>query len=118
MHDAAVANEQAGRHFLKVHDLYWAKHYLTTAKALYADWNATAKVNDMEAEFGDLVASKEPTKRFMTMSNTSSQKRNFSLQGRSRDEIVAAVEAERSDNRLVMEPSDSFDQLLPPLLQT
>jgi hypothetical protein len=43
LQDAALANELCGEFFLKGEDLFWAKHYLTSAYNLYCDWGAGAK---------------------------------------------------------------------------
>jgi hypothetical protein len=43
LQDAALANELCGEFFLKGEDLFWAKHYLTSAYNLYCEWGAKAK---------------------------------------------------------------------------
>lgn len=52
-HDAALANERAGLYLLANRRTI-AQRYLTTAKELYTAWHATAKVQQMDARFGDL----------------------------------------------------------------
>lgn len=54
--DAALANEHAGRYFLVVEkDHAMAIHFLSTGKHLYQDWNATAKVRQMELMYGSVL---------------------------------------------------------------
>jgi predicted ATPase len=43
LQDAALANELCGEFFVKGEELFWAKHYLTSAYNLYCEWGAGAK---------------------------------------------------------------------------
>ena len=55
MHDAALANELAGEYFIRSEDLFWAKHYFTSAHSLYLAWGAKAKVRQLMHNRGSFV---------------------------------------------------------------
>jgi hypothetical protein len=55
LHYAAIANELAGLHMLRVQDEYWAKHYLTNAAASYAEWGAVVKAEQMAKKHDSVV---------------------------------------------------------------
>ena len=52
--DAALCNELAGEHLLKIKDTDSAKHYFSQAKMLYEEWGAVAKVECLVRKYGDL----------------------------------------------------------------
>jgi predicted ATPase len=81
VHDAALANEFAGVYFLNKLDTDLASLYLQRSKALYTDWGASAKVEQMDAKYG-----------FLVETDSSSSPRSLSVAGRSRGEIVDLVE--------------------------
>ena len=47
MHYGAIANELAGLYMVEIDDMFWAKHYLSQACMLYAEWNAVVKVKQL-----------------------------------------------------------------------
>jgi hypothetical protein len=47
LQDAALANELCARYFIQREDLFWAKHYMTSAYHLYSDWGAAAKAHHL-----------------------------------------------------------------------
>ena len=77
IHYGAVANELAGLYMLEMGDLFWAKHYLSQACSLYAEWNAVEKAKRMceSHEFIDF----QPTQFSLP---------RFAVHGRSRFNVV------------------------------
>ena len=85
VHEAALANELAGVYFLNKLDTDWASVYLQRAKAMYTDWGASAKVEQMDAKYG-----------FLVKIGDSSSQPSHSLAGRSRGDVVDMVEKTRN----------------------
>lgn len=100
VHDAALASERAGQYFLRQNDMYWAEHYLLNAHELYRDWNAAAKVRQMEETYDCLTDPQHESGRISFDGPPSApQRQNVSLTGRSRLDVVAQVEAQRKSSR-------------------
>jgi hypothetical protein len=55
LHYAAIANELAGLHLLRIKDEYWAKHYLGNSAASYAEWGAVVKAKQMAKKHDSVV---------------------------------------------------------------
>ncbi|KAL3922712.1 MAG: hypothetical protein SGILL_002057, partial [Bacillariaceae sp.] len=53
--DAALAGELSGEYFLRIDDMFWAKHYLTEATKLYLEWGAKGKAHDLMVRHGSLI---------------------------------------------------------------
>ena len=53
--DAALGNELAGEFFFSTEDDYWARHYFTRSVALYNEWGAKAKVEQLQKSKGGLI---------------------------------------------------------------
>ncbi len=51
-HHAALASERAGLYFVEVDDEALASKYLSRSLILYGEWGATAKVKQLESEYG------------------------------------------------------------------
>jgi hypothetical protein len=104
VHDAALANERAGRYFLKEElDLDWAKHYLLRAKDLYNDWGAVAKVKQMEVAYGNIAG------RSFESSSLRSTIRSLSIKGRSQTPAIVLVEKALNLPLLSMDSDDRRD---------
>jgi hypothetical protein len=52
-HTSAVAHELASNFFREQNDEEWASFYLTKASQRYVEWNAAAKVKQLEAAYPD-----------------------------------------------------------------
>jgi len=77
IHYGAVANELAGLYMLEKDDIFWAKHYLSQACSLYAEWNAVAKARQMCE-----------THEFIEFHSTQFTLARFAIQGRARFNVV------------------------------
>lgn len=55
LQDAALANQRAAQHMLRVGDVFWASHYFTSACNLYQAWGADALVEHLLRERSDYV---------------------------------------------------------------
>jgi hypothetical protein len=55
MQDAALAHELVGEFFVTREDIFWAKHYLTSAHSLYRAWGAQAKADQLFQKRGSFV---------------------------------------------------------------
>ena len=77
IHYGAVANELAGLYMLEMDDLFWAKHYLSQACSLYAEWNAVEKAKRMCETY-----------EFIDFQPTQFSLPRFAIQGRSRFNVV------------------------------
>lgn len=104
LQDAALASELAGRFFLRTRfDAYWARYYLSSAKDLFASWNATAKVKQMQEEYGRFVHPDEEPDTLSSSHTSRSKLWNLPSHGRSRSSLVNQIESERC-NETLMEP--------------
>ena len=55
IHDAALANELAGRYAESSRSSFWAKHYYSCAYNLYEAWGAHGKSANLVAEHGEFL---------------------------------------------------------------
>ena len=79
-HYGAIANELAGKFFLKLKDDYWAEHYLSESCRLYMEWDAVTKVEQMASDYSShLEASVRETMNLKVHKQNS-----YVVQGRSR----------------------------------
>jgi hypothetical protein len=51
LHLAAIGHERLGEYMFSQRDDYWSKHYLQKACALYSEWGANRKVQQMQGSF-------------------------------------------------------------------
>lgn len=70
----AITYEFAGLDYLKQGDMGWAEHYLEQSLALYHDWGATGKANQLHRDHDDLLRN----------SSRNFSARGSALKGRSR----------------------------------
>ena len=56
MHDAALANELAAEHCIRVGDKFWARQYASAAYELYEAWGAKGKSNHLLTSHPELAA--------------------------------------------------------------
>lgn len=100
VHHAALASKRAGQYFLQQKDIYWTEHHLTNSHQLYADWDAAAKVRQMERTYQSLVASDElKAGSWSSFSDTPPllmRQPSVSLTRRSRLGVVVQVEATKA----------------------
>jgi predicted ATPase len=61
LQDAALANELCGEFFAKGENLYWAKHYLTSAYNGYCEWGAEAKSAHLLRDRGVFIDKEQVT---------------------------------------------------------
>jgi predicted ATPase/class 3 adenylate cyclase/tRNA A-37 threonylcarbamoyl transferase component Bud32 len=85
LNEAALANELAAKFYLK-----WGKHniaqlYLTEARYSYLRWGATAKVEDLDAKYPQLLPQPSPTKSFHSLNTTTSNSTSGSQSGEALD---------------------------------
>lgn len=57
IHYGAVANERAGDFMFRRNDSYWAEQYLSRSAALYRQWGALVKVEQLQMKYPFLVHS-------------------------------------------------------------
>eukprot|EP00542_Grammatophora_oceanica_P007483 CAMPEP_0194058704 /NCGR_PEP_ID=MMETSP0009_2-20130614/67019_1 /TAXON_ID=210454 /ORGANISM="Grammatophora oceanica, Strain CCMP 410" /LENGTH=230 /DNA_ID=CAMNT_0038708979 /DNA_START=44 /DNA_END=736 /DNA_ORIENTATION=- len=98
-HDAALASERCGKFHVERNDSYWAQEYINHARTLYVEWNATAKVRQLDLEYNPTT----PSGR--SALSTGSRRSSGYLKGRSRSNSTLQIEEVRNAPILCMAPS-------------
>jgi len=73
--DAALTSELAAVYFIRANDVYWTKHYLTQTFENFREWEAKAKLRQLEAKYGPSLIDHNRAPRVQSSRNPTSVRR-------------------------------------------